>query len=72
MTAVQKRIDMLGERKNRKLAKGIDLAAAKSALDDATSQWSKAQGAFGNGNLDEAVSVRQGREVQARDAWQAR
>ena len=56
VTAVQKRIDMLGERKNRKLAKGVDLAAAKSALDDATSQWSKAQGAFGNGNLDEAVS----------------
>ncbi|HEX4153304.1 MAG TPA: hypothetical protein VHY75_13940 [Steroidobacteraceae bacterium] len=56
-SAVQSRIDMLGERKNRKLAKGVDLAAAKSALDDATSQWSKAQGAFGNGNLDEAVSA---------------
>ena len=26
------------------------------ALDDATSHWSKAQGAFGNGNIDEAVS----------------
>jgi hypothetical protein len=64
VTAVQKRIDMLGERKNRKLAKGVDLAAAKSALDDATSQWSKAQGAFGNGNLDEAVSS--GKEAKSK------
>ena len=32
-------------------------AAAKSAMSDATSLWSKAQGAFGNGNLDEAVSA---------------
>ena len=31
--------------------------AAKSDLDDATSLWSKAQGAFGNGNLDEAVKA---------------
>jgi len=54
--AIQSRIDMLSERKNRRLAKGIDLDAAKSALSDATSLWSKAQGAFGNGNLDEAVS----------------
>jgi hypothetical protein len=57
VTAIQSRIDMLGQRKNRKLAKDMDLPAAKSGLDDATSQWSKAQGAFGNGNLDEAVSA---------------
>jgi hypothetical protein len=57
VTAIQGRIDMLGQRKNRKLAKGFDLEAAKSGLQDATSQWSKAQGAFGNGNLDEAVSA---------------
>ena len=30
---------------------------AKSALSDVTSLWSKAQGAFGNGNMDEAVSA---------------
>src|SRR5579862_9784064 len=61
ITAIQNRIDMLGQKKNRKLgqeiAKGIDLGAAKSALGDATSLWSKAQGAFGNGNMDEAVSA---------------
>jgi hypothetical protein len=55
VTAVQGRIDMLS--KNKKLAKGIDLDAAKSGLSDATSLWSKAQGAFGNGNMDEAVST---------------
>ena len=57
VNAVQGRIDMLTQRKNRKLAKGVDLDAAKSGLNEATSQWSKAQGAFGNGNLDEAVSA---------------
>jgi hypothetical protein len=57
LTAIHGRIDMLGQPKNRKLAKGIDLEAAKSGIDDASSQWSKAQGAFGNGNLDEAVAA---------------
>jgi hypothetical protein len=57
VNAIQSRLDMLAQRKNRKLAQGIDLDAAKSGLAEATSQWSKAQGAFGNGNLDEAVSA---------------
>jgi predicted S18 family serine protease len=63
-TSIQRRIELLGERKNRKLAKGIDVEAAKSALDNASSQWSKAQGAFGNGNLDEAVAA--GKDAQSR------
>ncbi len=61
ITAIQSRIDMLSQKKNHKLAqeilKGTDLDAVKSALGDATSLWSKAQGAFGNGNMDEAVSA---------------
>jgi hypothetical protein len=55
--AIQSRIDLLSQKKNRKMAAGIDLAAAKSSLSDATSLWSKAQGAFGNGNMDEAVAT---------------
>ena len=58
-TALQARLDVLSQKRNRKMAAGIDLDAAKSALSDATSEWSKAQGAFGNGNMNEAVSVAQ-------------
>jgi hypothetical protein len=57
LTEIRSRIDALGQRKNRKLARGIDLGAAKAGIDEATSQWSRAQGAFGNGNLDEAVTA---------------
>lgn len=63
-TAVQTRLDLLSEKKNRKMAAGIDLEAAKSALRDATSQWSKAQGAFGNGNMNEAVPA--AKDVESR------
>jgi hypothetical protein len=63
-TSIQSRVDFLGKKSNRKLAKGIDLDAAKSGLSDATSLWSKAQGAFGNGNLDEAVSA--AKDVQSK------
>ena len=62
-TTVQSRIEMLGERKHRKLAKDIDIEAAKSALDSAISQWSRAQGAFGNGNLEQAVAA--GKEAES-------
>jgi hypothetical protein len=57
MTAIHSRIELLSKKSARKLAAGIDLDAAKSGLSDATSLWSKAQGAFGNGNMDEAVSA---------------
>jgi hypothetical protein len=63
-TTVQGRLDLLSEKKNRKLAAGIDLDAAKSALRDAASQWSKAQGAFGNGNMNEAVPT--AKDVESR------
>jgi hypothetical protein len=57
VTAIQSRIDLLGKKSSHKLAAGIDLDAAKSGLSEATSLWSKAQGAFGNGNMDEAVAT---------------
>jgi hypothetical protein len=63
-TAVHARLNLLSQAKNRKLAAGIDLDAAKSALRDATSQWSKAQGAFGNGNMSEAVAI--AKDVESR------
>ena len=58
--AIRSRIDLLSKKSNRKLAAGIDLNAANSGLSDATSLWSKAQGAFGNGNMDEAVTTAKG------------
>jgi hypothetical protein len=57
IAAMTSRIDMLSQKKNQRLARGIDLDAARSAIGNATSLWSKAQGAFGNGNMDEAVSA---------------
>jgi hypothetical protein len=50
-------MDLLSKKSSKKMAAGIDLAAAKSGLSDATSLWSKAQAAFASGNLDEAVST---------------
>jgi hypothetical protein len=56
VTAIQNRIELLSKKSSKKMAAGIDLAAAKVGLGDATSLWSKAQAAFASGNLDEAVS----------------
>jgi hypothetical protein len=57
MSAVQNRIETLSKKPNDQSARGIDLAGAKSAIAGAGSLWSKAQGAFGNGNMDEAVAT---------------
>ena len=59
MTAVQNRIDTLKKKSAKKPAAGVDLAAAKSSLDEAGSLWSKAQAAFASGSLDEAVKTAQ-------------
>ena len=45
-TAVQTRLDLLSQKKNRKMAAGIDLDAAKSALRDATSAVVQGAGRF--------------------------
>ncbi len=57
MTAIQSRIDLLSKKSAENSLRESILDAAKSGLSDATSLWSKAQGAFGNGNMDEAVSA---------------
>jgi hypothetical protein len=55
--AVQNRIDFLSKKTSKKQAAGIDLDGARAAIGDASSLWSKAQAAFGAGNLDEAVAT---------------
>jgi hypothetical protein len=64
VTAIQSRLDLLSKKSSKKLAAGIDLDAAKAGMADATALWSKAQGAFASGNLDEAVST--AKDVQAK------
>jgi hypothetical protein len=64
VTAIRNRIDLLSKKSSKKLAAGLDLGAAKAGVDDASSLWSKAQGAFASGNLEEAV--RTAKEVKAK------
>ncbi len=52
-------MDLLGKKASKRVAAGIDLDGAKSALGDAMSLWSKAQAAFAAGNLEEAVKTAQ-------------
>lgn len=64
VTAIQRRIELLA--RNRRMARGIDLAAAKQGSSDLNSLWSKAQGAFAAGNMQEAVTTAQ--DVQSKVA----
>jgi hypothetical protein len=57
VNAVQNRLDTLSKMKSKKLPNGVDLAAARSALGDANSLWSKAQAAFSGANIEEAVNT---------------
>ena len=54
VTAVQGRVDELS--KSRRAPKGVDIAAAKSGLEDAKSSWDAAQAAFKSGEAAEAVN----------------
>jgi hypothetical protein len=57
VTTLQTRIAFLGSKSGAKLAKGVDVEAAKGRVDDVASLWSKAQAAFAAGNLNEAIST---------------
>ncbi|MDE2305996.1 MAG: hypothetical protein KGL34_10575 [Gammaproteobacteria bacterium] len=63
-TAIEHRLQELA--RNRRMARGIDLAAAKQSLGEVTTTWSKAQAAFAAGNLQEAVST--AKDVQTKIA----
>ena len=64
LSAVQSRIDDLS--KTKRVPKGVDLAAAKSGLADATSAWDKAKEAFKSGNPADAVTA--GKDAQGKIA----
>jgi len=70
VSAVQSRVAILS--KSKKVPAGIDLAAAKSGIADATSAWDKAKAAFAAGNLDEAVTTAKDVKAKAEAAAAAR
>jgi len=62
VAAVSKRVAMLDKLKHPPA--GVDLAAAKTNMADATALWSKAQAAFAANNIEEAVTS--ARDVKAK------
>jgi|SRR5580700_4747902 hypothetical protein len=69
ITSVQTRLDTLS--KSHRVAKGIDLTAAKSALADATASWQRAQAASGLKHSADAVSAAKDAKTQASSAASA-
>lgn len=57
VSAIQNRIELLSRKSSRNLAAGVDINAVKAGLGQASSLWSKAQGAFAASNMQEAVST---------------
>ena len=55
MDAVKTRVDELGKPKARRLAKGVDLASAKTNLADADTLWQQAQASHTAGDLAKAL-----------------
>jgi hypothetical protein len=53
LATVTEELNTLG--KSRHQRKGVDLAAAKSALKDAQDSWNRAQTSFTSGNVEEAL-----------------
>ena len=64
VTTLQSRLVLLGSKSGAKLAKGVDVEAARGRVDDVASLWSKAQAAFAAGNLNEAVAT--GKDVKSK------
>jgi hypothetical protein len=56
-STIERRLDFLSAPANRRAAAGIDLGAARNAVREAVSLWSKAQAAYAAGNLPEAVQT---------------
>ncbi len=54
LTSVTNRVTALGKSKHPPA--GVDVAAAKSAVDEATASWSKAQAANSSGDVEAAVN----------------
>jgi hypothetical protein len=63
--AIEHRLQFLSLPANRKAATGIDVEAAKNAVRDAVSLWSKGQAAYADGNLQEAVQTADAVQTQA-------
>ncbi len=69
VATVKNRVDALG--KSKHLPAGVDLAAAKAALADATDSWTKAQAASTAGNVEDAASLAHTVKAKAMAAAQA-